>query len=151
VTIYFFDTSALVKRYVNEKGTSWVSNTLSPDSGNKVFIAQVTPAEMMSAISRLKREGLISIDMAAQSRVLIDRHARREYRIVLLTKQIVQSAENLLELYPLRAYDAIQLASALSVQKKLMVANQASPVFVSADIRLLNSAKTEGLQTQHPQ
>jgi hypothetical protein len=38
---YFFDTSAIVKRYVHEIGSAWVQGTADPSSGNMVYLAAI--------------------------------------------------------------------------------------------------------------
>lgn len=34
--VYYFDTSALVKRYVTETGTGWVGTLLDPGNGHDI-------------------------------------------------------------------------------------------------------------------
>jgi hypothetical protein len=51
VTIYFLDSSALVKRYVPEVGTTWIQ-TLAPDANNQLYIARITWVEVLSALAR---------------------------------------------------------------------------------------------------
>jgi len=51
---YFFDSSAVVKRYVNETGTIWVSGIAS-DMANKVYIVRLTLVEVVQP-SRARRE-----------------------------------------------------------------------------------------------
>jgi uncharacterized protein len=57
VKAYFFDSSALVKRYTIETGTPWVESTISQ---NPVYLARITVVEVISAIERRKRAGNIS-------------------------------------------------------------------------------------------
>ncbi len=54
MTYFFFDSSALIKRYVTEKGTSWVRES-STNHGNRVFAAQITAVEIVSALARRNR------------------------------------------------------------------------------------------------
>ena len=56
VKTYFFDTSALVKRYITEMGSHWVRSVTDPRSGNRIILSQITWVEMLIAYSRLKRE-----------------------------------------------------------------------------------------------
>lgn len=147
---YFFDTSALIKRYVIETGTPWVVSVAVPGSGHRVFISQITPVEVISGISRLKREGTVTGEEARNIRQLVTRHVRREYRVVSFTNRIIDRAQDLLEVYPLRAYDAVQLASAMDSNARLIEANLAPLIFVSADTRLLNAAASAGLQIHQP-
>ncbi len=73
-----------------------------------------------------------------------------EYSVIELSEPIIQRSEDLLLAYPLRAYDAVQLASALDNAARLTAAGLASPLFVSADRRLLAAAEAEGLATDDP-
>lgn len=81
MTVYFCDSSTLVKRYITEKGTGWV----------------------------------------------------RTYQ------------------YPLRAYDAVQLASVHILNQPTVQSGRSPLVFLSADVRLLNIANSIGLLTDNPE
>jgi predicted nucleic acid-binding protein len=70
--------------------------------------------------------------------------------VVAVTAPIIQRAEDLLDIHPLRAYDAIQLASALAARTRLTEAALAPLVFVSADVQLLAAATAEGLTVDNP-
>lgn len=49
--VFYLDTSALVKRYVAESGSSWIINLCDPVSGNTISTARITRAEA-AAFSR---------------------------------------------------------------------------------------------------
>jgi uncharacterized protein len=119
-------------------------------SGNTVIIAQITQIEIVSGASRRVREGTLTTRTARAVRLLIDRHARREYVVIGLTPQVVRRAEDLLAVHPLRTYDAVQLASALESNTRLVTAGLSPVIFVSADARLLVAAVAEGLMTEDP-
>jgi predicted nucleic acid-binding protein len=69
---------------------------------------------------------------------------------VELSPVVIATARQLLDRHPLRAYDAVQLASALISNQALASAGLAPPVFLSSDDRLLNVANAEGLNTDNP-
>lgn len=54
--LYFFDSSATVKRYSIEVGSEWVFGVLRPSAGHTVFVAHMTGAETVAALAR-KRKG----------------------------------------------------------------------------------------------
>jgi len=147
---YFLDSSALIKRYINEQGTMWVRSITPPSTGNTIIIAQVTQVEIFSGISRRRREGLIPPRTTQAIRLLLHRHVKREYMVIELTTPIIEGAEVVLDQYPLRAYDALQLASALAAHMRFTEAILAPLVFVSADVRLLTAATAEGLTVDDP-
>ena len=57
---FFFDSSALVKRYVSETGTVWVTGLIDPTAGNEIYLARIAGVEVVSAIKRRERAGSIS-------------------------------------------------------------------------------------------
>jgi len=147
---YFLDSSALIKRYVVEAGSNWIRSLTIPNARNTIIIAHITQAEVVSGTMRRKRDGTITARTAHVTRLLIDRHASREYRVVGLNAQIIRRAEDLLENHPLRAYDSIQLASALESNMRLVAAGLSAITFVSADTRLLTTAVAEGMTIDDP-
>lgn len=145
MSAYFFDTSAVLKRYVQEQGTTWVESITS-NVNHVIYIAQITPIEFTSAIYRRWRENTLSQQGVDDAFLLFRRHLRQQYNVVRLTNQLVLQAQEVLLKHPLRAYDATQLTSALTLQHKLNVVLH----FVSADIRLLHEAQLEGLTPINP-
>lgn len=63
---------------------------------------------------------------------------------------VAERARTLLERHVPRAYDAIQLASALAATDALESAGLAAPIFLAADDRLLDAARAEALVTDNP-
>ena len=55
MSVYFGDSSALVKRYVSETGSTWLTATIDPKAGSRVFVAHITIVEIVSAIARKER------------------------------------------------------------------------------------------------
>ncbi len=63
---------------------------------------------------------------------------------------VLERARDLLEQYPLRAYDAVQLAAGLTANDALLAAGLPALIFLAADTRLLSAAAAEGLGTDDP-
>ena len=61
----------------------------------------------------------------------------------------MESAGQLVNQYPLRAYDAVQLASVLRIQPAFALTTSTSLVFLTADDRLLTITQTAGLLTDN--
>jgi len=57
VAIYFLDTSAVIKRYVQEVGTAWVQALTLPTAPHSHFLARITWVETISAVTRRERNG----------------------------------------------------------------------------------------------
>ena len=150
MTAYFLDSSALIKRYIPEQGTLWVRSLAVSSAVNSLLVSRITPVEIISGICRRRREGTVTPHVGRAVRILLTRHLQREYGVIDLTAQVIHRSQDLLEQHPLRAYDAIQLASALEGHARLISAGLAPLIFVSADTRLLAAASAEGLRTDDP-
>ena len=58
MSLYFLDSSALVKRYVTETGSDWIRALTDPTVRNSLIIARITWVEVLSALAHRWREGL---------------------------------------------------------------------------------------------
>ena len=150
MTAFFLDSSVLVKRYIREQGTVWVRSITRANAGYTLFVAQITPVEVMSGVFRQHREGIITGQLADVSSRLLQLHTQRDYVVVTLTPDIVRQSIDYLNLYALRAYDAVQLASAVEAAKRLGASEGDTLEFVSADKRLLAAAASVGLPVRNP-
>lgn len=146
---YFFDTSALVKRYVTETGTAWVQSIFAaPDT--IIYLARVTGAESAAAIMRRVRRGDILATDAAIAIGLLRGELISVFDFVEITPALVSDAIESLHRQSLRGYDAIQLAAALTVRKQSGTLGSAPPIFVAADRDLLAAATAEGMSVDNP-
>jgi predicted nucleic acid-binding protein len=144
VTAYFVDSSALVKRYVSEMGTTWLQSALDPQTHNPTIIARATWVEVLSAFARRQREGMLLPNQVAQAVRVFRYDLDTQYQVVELDRAIADMAGQLVGRYPLRAYDAIQLASALCLLPVFACVSSTSLVFLSAVVLNLRSAVVRG-------
>jgi predicted nucleic acid-binding protein len=150
VNVYFLDTSALLKRYVPEIGTTWIQALTGQSAANLLIVARVTWVEVHSAIARRQREGSFSSNQANQILQAFCYHFDTQYEKVELLPAVTQIAGQLVNQYPLRAYDAVQLASALSLLPQFIQSNDLTFTFLTADDRLLITAQSEALASDNP-
>ncbi|MGV0106284.1 PIN domain-containing protein [Nostoc sp. DSM 114160] len=150
MAIYFIDSSALVKRYISETGSDWVLELFDPTLNNEVFIAAITSVEIIAAITRRSRGGSISITDATITRNQFKRDLQKDYQIVEITENIINSGIVLSETYGLRGYDAIQLAVGRAVNTIGIANGLPSITFVSADNELNAAVGSEGLMIENP-
>jgi hypothetical protein len=54
---FFFDSSAIVKRYVQETGTPWVRRLTRRGKPEPIYLARITAVEVTSAVARRKGTG----------------------------------------------------------------------------------------------
>jgi len=146
----YFDSSALVKRYVNEVGSAWVRRALAHPTEESIYTALLTHAEVLSALQRKVRERQLTQDRATVLAQRVTAHCAWRYHLLAITPTLVAHAGVLVQRYPLRAYDAIHLACALLVQHQAQQHNVPLPRFVSADATLLTAARAEGFLVDNP-
>jgi uncharacterized protein len=138
----YFDTSALIKRYVEEFGRRDVLALLRK---NHCVVSAVLPVEIRSALRRRVSEK--TLDSKRVPTILTRLAADRAYwTIVEASREVLAMAESLSGAHPLRALDAIHVASA-----KLFADRAASQAFtfVSADSRQTDVAEALGLETRY--
>jgi predicted nucleic acid-binding protein len=133
----YFDASALAKRYIREKGSLRVRRLLSADVP---ATSRLSSVEIASALVRRSREGAISAEQRERALAILDTDMSA-LLVVELTPAIVARAQSLLKRHPLRAGDAIHLASCLHLQEQL----QEESTFIAFDDRLIAAARLEGL------
>ena len=150
VNIYFLDSSALIKRYVVEIGSPWIKTLTDSQTGNSLLLVRITWVEVLSAFARRQREGGITAAEVAALIAKFRSEFNSRYRVIEVDLALVERAGELIVQYPLRAYDAVQLAAALRVQSVLTSIPETQLIFVSADNRLLDIAQSEGLATDNP-
>ena len=63
---------------------------------------------------------------------------------------MIDLAIELTQCHSLRAYDAVQLAGAIVVNRELVASELPALIFVSADNNLCEAGKVEGLQVENP-
>src|ERR1022692_1662582 len=57
---YYLDTSAVVKRYIAEAGSAFVTQITNAAVGNEIWISTVTSVEIVAAIYRRVRVGSLT-------------------------------------------------------------------------------------------
>jgi uncharacterized protein len=134
----YFDTSALVKRYIRERRSLQVRALLRRYD----FVSSaITPVEIASALRRRRRAGDLSEDNFA-ALVRRARQDRLQWELVEVSSVVLDRAEELLQgVTPIRALDAIQVASLVIFQS----ASQMRISFVTADVRQREAATQLGL------
>jgi predicted nucleic acid-binding protein len=136
--IAYLDASALVKRYLVERGSK---GTIALTAESEVTATSiVSRAEVAAAFAKAVRAGLIKDDVA--------RNAQRRFAgdwpdlvRVPITEALGERAEGLAWEHGLRGYDAVQLASALTWQESV----GEEIVLATFDQQLWEAAKRRGL------
>ena len=148
--VFYLDISALLKRYVRETGSTWVTALYAPNAGHTLATGLITKAEAIAALAAKQRRGGISLNDYQRAESDLRHDFVHTYSIVEIDEPLVDLAANLAKQQRLRGYDAVQLAAALTLQTILLTANLPGLTFLSADTLLLAAAQQEALTTDNP-
>src|SRR5262249_10854207 len=121
----------MVKRYVAETGTAWVSGLLHPTARNSINLARITAVEFVSAITRRVRGGSITPSAMALAMAHFRHDLAHRFRLVPIVPRLLHHAMILAEVHGLRGYDAVQLAAALRVNARRIARGISGLTFVS--------------------
>ena len=143
---YYFDTSSFLKFYIEEDGSDIIRALFEDIHDNTLIVSELTILESRSAIRRLEREGAISPEQATNALERINEHIEDRILVRSLSSETIEEATQLIDAYPLRTLDALQLAACLIAHN----GPYPNTTFVCADIRLLNTAAEEGLSILNP-
>jgi predicted nucleic acid-binding protein len=145
VAAFFLDTSAVLRRYIQETGTAWIQALATPSARNSLFVVRITLAEGVAAITRRERGSSITAQDAATAVADFQLDFARQCRVVEVSAGLVAQAATLARQHGLRGYDAVQLAAVLEIH-----ATDPSLTLLSADVELNAAAMTKGLLVDDP-
>lgn len=138
----FWDSSALTPLFVDEPGSPW-AGSLAREFSPVVWWA--TAVEILSAIARLRRTGKLD-ELGRLSALDHLRAMRSVWDEVAPSDTVRDQTEQLLDLYPLRAADGLQLAAALVWCRN----RPRGRTFITADARLAQAATQAGFSVLSP-
>ncbi len=106
----FLDSSALVKRYIKEKGTAKVAEICR--EADEIAVSVICITEVISACRRLVREKAINEEQYdwIKNEFLLDIDASQ---VIGLNGEVVENSIICLEKGALRSLDAVQIGSAM--------------------------------------
>ncbi len=131
--LVFFDSSAFVKRYVDETGTDKVLEWCN--KATEIGLAGIALPELISAFCRLHREARITDTQYRQLKAMLMADIE-DVALCDLAPAVLAQAISSLENNVLRGMDAIHIGSAVVLK---------ADVFVSADKRQCEAATRAGL------
>jgi uncharacterized protein len=138
----YFDTSALVKRYVDQPGRRQVQQLVRR---HDCVTSAILPVELRSALRRRVAER--TLDSSRVSEILKRVAGDRAYWTAIeVGTRVLSGAEALVSVHPLRTLDAIHVASAQLFAARLSIPDL---IFVSADTRQTEVASAIGLAARH--
>jgi predicted nucleic acid-binding protein len=108
--IIFFDTSSLVKRYIEEPGSDDVDRQFF--TADTVILSHITKTELLSALTRRRNDNSIDEDSYISATGTIEEDIL-QFEILPFNKNLENQAIEMIQKHGMKTLDAIQLASAL--------------------------------------
>lgn len=139
----FADSSAIAKLYLFEAGSEAIKSLAGP-----LVVCELTRVEVQSALWRKKRTG----ELSAPDAVILAREFAADwftaapadrFTIIGIAPSILEEACRLVTGHSLRAYDAVQLSTALAARR----AHPECDEFACFDARLSTAAAAQGFRT----
>ena len=130
MAIYFLDSSTVVKHCVPKQGSAWVVGITDPASRNLLYVARITGAEVVSAVTRRQRRSQITPLDSAAALGAFRRDFPSGYLVIEITAPVV--------------------AKAMELCAQCRLAGLPELTFVAADNDLNTAAAAEGLTVDDP-
>lgn len=142
---FYFDTSALAKRYSPETGSEKVDSIITNET-NVIVIGNIAITEIYSALSKKYRLGEISQeDFLSAIYKFEEDISKNVYQFLEVDNQIITVAKIFILTYPeLRTYDSIHLALASEL-------SALNPAVFTSDNVLFKTCLSEGLKVINPE
>ena len=145
---YYLDSSAIVKLYVAESGSRWIRQlTFNPDV--TLYSSDLAIAEVAAAIAILGRTGHLSRPQQEEALAEFYKHTTGLFLHIAVSRDTVRFAADLTQRFPLKGYDAVHLATALSLAEDLRTTGL-SLTLVTGDEQIIRAAKSLELSTANP-
>lgn len=143
ISTYYFDTSALLKKYFLENGTDPVKKILR--SKNRLFTSTLTYAEAHAGFQQAYRQGKLS--KISFNQILHDFEVDwLQFGKIDVVEDVCSLIPKLLEKAPLRGADSVHMASFVALIKRGL-----ETTFVSSDKILLNAIEDFGGKWINPE
>jgi predicted nucleic acid-binding protein len=137
--ICYLDSSALVKRYIDEPGANQARQRIA--EAEALGTVAISRVEVVAALGKAVRLGAVNREQGESARRFFQIEWSNLSRIEI-TDHVIEQASDLAWIHGLRGYDSVQLAAALTWQATLHM----PVVMVTFDVHLWEAASRAGLE-----
>ncbi len=150
---FYFDASALIKRYTEEVGSNKIDFLFQNVPLNRLMCLAIGVAEVFSICVRKRNDGRITRHHFEQAVGYLDNeviNTESDFETVAAQNVLIWKSISLIDTHSINSVDAILLCSALDIATNLR--NEKNElVLIASDQRLLRAAQTEGLLCFNPE
>lgn len=144
------DASAVVKGYVEERGSDRVIALLDHVAEYERYISRICIVEVAAGILGKARTGEVDYEEAVSSVRVFLGELEDIYRVVEVDAITTEKAVEVAQSHLLRAYDCLQLATVLLLQEQRDLIRMEPLTLMSSDAELNAAAESEGLAVENP-
>lgn len=154
----YFDSSALIKRYVQEIGADAVDRRIAAETiaRRPLLTSALTFAEIHRAFAARKRDGSLSESSFRTARDAFEQDWDSILSVIDLRTEVLRFIPFLAERFTLKSSDAVHVASALWIRNRSDLGPQYGQsivdlTFATADRALAKVAEEQNLKVFNPQ
>ena len=150
---FYFDASALAKRYIEEIGSDKVDFIFANVPLTRLQCLTIGAVEVFWICIRKRNDGRITASQFTQATGHLEHEiisTQSNFKTTSVPDSLIWGSMNLIETHSLNSVDAMVLCSALEVATELR-RTEDTLVLVASDQRLLRAARAEGLQVFNPE
>ena len=147
-----WDTSALIKHYVPERGNAMADRLFERIEVGQMCGVALTMGELVSVVVRQRNAGRLTAREAAATLIELDQGLLNhpEFRWIDRGAEDIRRSLSLISRHTINATDALVLRSALDADAVFRQAGD-TLVLVASDARLVRAARAEGLTVFNPE
>jgi len=148
---FFFDTSAIVKRYHQESGSEIVDRIFEGilKKQSKAILSTLAVLEFTSALRRKVTTGEVTWKQLRDSIGTFLKEVYENFRIERVDEGMFADSLELILKYGLSTLDSLQLVSSIRVSEAFT--DKSKIIFTSADEELCKAAEKEGFKVINPE
>jgi uncharacterized protein len=150
---FYFDASALAKRYTPETGSDLIDEILDNVPLTRLMALIIGALEVFWICVRKRNDGRITPSQFSQATRFLNQEViadDSDFELLPTPDALLQTAMDLVERHSINGTDALVLCSALETATRLRNIGDGL-VLVAADQRLLRAARAEGLTVFNPE
>lgn len=150
---FYFDASALAKRYIEEAGSDKIDFLFDNVPLRRLQCLTIGAMEVFWICIRKRNDKRITTTQFTQATGHLEHeviNGQSDFKTISVPDALVWNSMRLIETHSLNSVDAMILRSALDLAVELR-STDGTLVLVASDQRLIRAARAEGLQTFNPE
>ena len=151
--LFYFDASALAKRYAHEVGSPEINYLFANVPFSRMQCLALGALEVLWICVRKRNDGRITLQQFIKSVTLLKGEvidANSDFKTIPVPDSLIWNSMSLIDMHSLNSVDALVLQSAIDIDTELRNDGDRL-VLVASDQRLLRAADNEGLLVFNPE